>query len=89
MGRFAFETLTPGTMRIGPFHVTLAHMNHPVETFGFRFSYGGRSLAYTGDTGQTDALAGLARGADVLLSEAAFTGDIDLAAAGQVIGLAG
>ena len=51
---------------------TLAHMNHPVETFGFRFAHDGRTLAYTGDTGETDAVAGLARGADVFLSEAAF-----------------
>ena len=70
--RFAFETLAPGPMRIGPFDVTLAHMNHPVETFGFRFSHGGRTLAYTGDTGQTEAVVGLASGADVFLSEAAF-----------------
>jgi ribonuclease BN (tRNA processing enzyme) len=70
--RFTFETLAPGSMRIGPFGVTLAHVNHPVETFGFRFAHGGRTLAYTGDTGETDAVAGLARGADVFLSEAAF-----------------
>ena len=47
-------------------------MNHPVETFGFRFAHGGRTLAYTGDTGETEAVAGLADGADVFLSEAAF-----------------
>ena len=47
-------------------------MNHPVETFGFRFAHGGRTLAYTGDTGETEAVAGLAGGADVFLSEAAF-----------------
>jgi ribonuclease BN (tRNA processing enzyme) len=70
--RFTFETLSPGPLRIGPFDVTLAHMNHPVETFGFRFSNGGRTLAYTGDTGQTEAVVGLASGADVFLSEAAF-----------------
>jgi ribonuclease BN (tRNA processing enzyme) len=72
MKRFSFQTLTPGALRIGPLEVSLAHMNHPVETFGFRFSHGGRSLVYTGDTGETDALTGLARGADVFLSEAAF-----------------
>jgi len=49
MKRFTFETLLPGTIRIGPFETTLAHMNHPVETFGFRFSHVGRTLAYTGD----------------------------------------
>jgi ribonuclease BN (tRNA processing enzyme) len=73
-----FETLAPGAMRIGPFEVGLAHMNHPVETFGFRFSHGGRTLVYTGDTGETDAVTGLANGADVFLSEAAFLDGPDL-----------
>ena len=72
MKRFTFETLSPGTIRIGPFETTLAYMNHPVETFGFRFTQGGRSLAYTGDTGETEAVPALAAGADVFLSEAAF-----------------
>lgn len=70
--RFTFETLTPGSFSIGPFDVTTVHMNHPVETFGFRFSYGGQTIAYTGDTGETDAVMRLARGCDVFLSEAAF-----------------
>jgi ribonuclease BN (tRNA processing enzyme) len=72
MKRFTFETLEPGQMTIGPFDVQLAHMNHPVETFAFRFSYGGRSLVYTGDTGETEAVPTLAAGADVFMSEAAF-----------------
>ena len=70
--RFRFETLTPGRVSIGPFDVQLAHVNHPVETFAFRFSYGGRSLVYTGDTGLSEAVPELAAGADVFLSEAAF-----------------
>ena len=76
--RFAFETLAPGSMRIGPFDVALAHVNHPVETFGFRFTHGGRTLAYTGDTGETEAITALARDADVFLSEAAFLDAPDL-----------
>jgi ribonuclease BN (tRNA processing enzyme) len=76
--RFTFETLAPGSIRIGPFEVTLAHMNHPVETFGFRFAQGGRSLVYTGDTGETEAVAALAKDADVFLSEAAFLDGPDL-----------
>jgi ribonuclease BN (tRNA processing enzyme) len=76
--RFTFETLAPGTMTIGPFAVQLVHVNHPVETFAFRFSYGGRSLVYTGDTGETEAVPELAAGADVFLSEAAFLERPDL-----------
>jgi ribonuclease BN (tRNA processing enzyme) len=70
--RFTWETLKPGRMAIGPFDVKLVHVNHPVETFAFRFTYGGRSLTYTGDTGETEAVPALAAGADVLLSEASF-----------------
>jgi ribonuclease BN (tRNA processing enzyme) len=39
---FSFATLTPGTSRIGPFDVTVDHVNHPVETFAFRIEQGGR-----------------------------------------------
>jgi len=78
MDRFAFETLAPGSLSIGPFDVTSVHMNHPVETFGFRFSHGGRTIAYTGDTGETEELPLLARDCDVFLSEAAFLDGPDL-----------
>jgi len=69
---FDFVTLTQGTRQIGPFQVALAHMNHPVETFGFRVEQAGRSVAYSGDTGICPALVDLARGADLLLCEASL-----------------
>jgi len=69
---FTFRTLTPGTRPIGPFQVTTARMNHPVETYGFRIEHGGRVLAYSADTGPTGALVTLARDADLLLCEASF-----------------
>ncbi len=69
---FSFATITPGVMEIGPLRVTAALMNHPVETFGFRLEHAGRSLAYSADTGPTEALTELARDADVLLCEAWF-----------------
>jgi ribonuclease BN (tRNA processing enzyme) len=70
--RFAFEDLAPATIEIGPFLITTERMNHPVETFGFRVEHAGRRLAYSADTGESDALIRLARGADLLLCEAAF-----------------
>ena len=76
--RFTFETLEPGRMTIGPFDLQVAHVNHTVETFGFRFTHGGRTIAYTGDTGPTEAVPALAAGADVFLSEAAFLEGPDL-----------
>lgn len=69
---FGFTTITPGTLEIGPLRVTAERMNHPVETFGFRLEHGGRSLAYSADTGETEALERLARDADLLLCEASL-----------------
>ncbi len=70
--RFAFHDLAPGSVEIGPFRVTADHLNHPVETFGFRVEHGGWRLAYSADTGESEALVRLATGVDVLLCEASF-----------------
>jgi ribonuclease BN (tRNA processing enzyme) len=77
---FDFVTLAPGTIEIGPLRVTVDHMNHPVETFGFRLEHDGASLAYSADTGLCDPLVTLARDADVLLCEASFLEGPDLPA---------
>ena len=69
--RFDVRNLSQ-TQQIGPFRVTTERMNHPVETFGFRVEHAGWTVAYSADTGPTDALVRLADGADVLLSEASF-----------------
>jgi ribonuclease BN (tRNA processing enzyme) len=70
--RFGFCELAPGTFEIGPFRVAVDHVNHPVETFGFRVEHDGRRLAYSADTGECDALVRLAEGADLLMCEASF-----------------
>ncbi len=70
--RFEVHHLDPRSQEIGPFRITTERMNHPVETFGFRVEHAGWTLAYSADTGETDALVRLAEGADVLLSEASF-----------------
>jgi ribonuclease BN (tRNA processing enzyme) len=70
--RLMLETLTPGTREIGPFRITTAHMNHPIETFGFRVEHDGWTVVYSADSGESDALVKLARNADLLLCEASF-----------------
>jgi len=70
--RFDFRDLVPGPFEIGPFRLTAEHMNHPVETFGFRVEHAGWRLAYSADTGETDALVRLAQDVDLLLCEASF-----------------
>ena len=73
---FVFRDLAAAKkeIEIGPFRVATDHMNHPLETFGFRLEHAGWRLAYSADTGECPALVGLAEGADVLLCEASFLG---------------
>ena len=55
-------TSRPGPSSIGPFRVTVDHMNHPVETFGFRVEHAGWNVTYSADTGESDALVPAGRG---------------------------
>ena len=60
------------TVEVGPFEVRCHEMVHFGPALGFRISAGGAVLAYTGDTGPTDEVVELARGADLLLAEASW-----------------
>ncbi len=75
---FDFVPVGPGDLPIGPFAATLARTAHPVECYAIRLTAGGRSLVYTGDTGPCERVIELARGADVLLAEAAHPPGPDL-----------
>lgn len=70
---YEFHAFTGEPVRIGPFEVQAIPVNHPTPSYGLRVSHGGRTLAYTGDTGDCDNLVELARDADVLLAEASWT----------------
>lgn len=69
---FDFRTYPEDAFTIGPFEVTATTVDHPVDAYGLRVSAGGRTLAYTGDTGPCRAAVDLAKGADILLAEASF-----------------
>jgi ribonuclease BN (tRNA processing enzyme) len=75
---FDFIPVGPGKFSLGPFAVTLARTAHPVECYAIRLEAGGRSLVYTADTGPSQRVVELARGADVLLAEAAHPPGPDL-----------
>ena len=68
---FDFTVLDGTPFDLGPFQVRTVRTAHPVECHAVRLTAGGRSLVYTGDTGASAAVVELARGADVLLAEAA------------------
>lgn len=86
---FAFSE--PVAATVGPFELSFARMVHPVPTYAVRVAVpGGPVLVYSGDTGPSQALVELARGADLLLCEASFVagepGPSDLHLTGEQAG---
>ena len=70
---FDLRPIAPGdTIAVGDAKLSFFEMAHPVETVGVRTEIGGVTLAYTADTGPSADVEALARGADVLISEATF-----------------
>ena len=69
---FDFREVPTGTHELGPFTVTTTQVNHPVECHGLRIEAAGRSLVYSGDTGECDDLVALAKDCDVFLCEASW-----------------
>jgi ribonuclease BN (tRNA processing enzyme) len=69
---FDFREVPVGTCSIGPFTITSALTNHPIECHALRIEAGGRSLTYSGDTGSCDGLVELARDTDLFLCEASW-----------------
>ena len=80
---FAAETIVPaGVHEIGPFRVTCVAMPHVgLPAFGFRVEAGGRTIAYTGDTGPGPeavalAPAGTGEGLEGRVAERFFLGNL-------------
>lgn len=56
--------------------VTSTPVIHNVKTFGFRFQKGDKSIVLSGDTAPVDTLIELAKGADVLVQDAAIASSV-------------
>jgi ribonuclease BN (tRNA processing enzyme) len=70
---FEVREYEPGTdTRIGDCRIRLYELRHAVPNCGIRLDAPSGSLAYTGDTGTTDALRTLAAEVDLLLAEASL-----------------
>ena len=70
---FAYHTLSDGhRFTIGPLEILTRAVVHPVESYGFRITADGATLAYSGDTDACAALEDLARDADLFLCEAGY-----------------
>jgi ribonuclease BN (tRNA processing enzyme) len=70
-GEFDFRDHVDVT-EIGPFRISTAPANHPVEAYSVRVDAGGSALVFSGDTGVCEPLVELSRGADLALYEASF-----------------
>ncbi|HXF37386.1 MAG TPA: MBL fold metallo-hydrolase [Actinomycetota bacterium] len=71
--RLEGRDLLPGeTIEVGPFRLEARPLPHWVPNLGIRVEADGAVLAYTGDTGPSEDVAALARGADVFLAEASW-----------------
>jgi ribonuclease BN (tRNA processing enzyme) len=57
-------------LQAGDLRLSFARTEHPVPTYSIRAEDGHGSFVYSSDTGPTERLAELARGCDLLLSEA-------------------
>ena len=60
-------------VELGPLRLEAVATLHSVETYGVRASAGGRTLAYSADSGPCDALGRLADQADLFICEAAWS----------------
>ncbi|GGJ27753.1 MBL fold metallo-hydrolase [Streptomyces brasiliensis] len=70
---YRLREFTAGSgFEVGPFRVASWDLPHFVPNAGLRLSAGGRSLAYTGDTGPSPDLVELARDTDLFLAEATY-----------------
>jgi ribonuclease BN (tRNA processing enzyme) len=70
---YVLHEFTAGdSLDIGPFRAQTRLLPHSVPNAGIRLTAGERVLAYTGDTGPSPDVVGLARGADLLLAEATY-----------------
>lgn len=93
--RFQFFPIRGGTAaRLGAMVVRFAETAHSAPCFALRLEGEGRTLTYSADTGPSDAVTGLAAGADLFLCEntlppgeegrAGLTGHLSAAQAGQI-----
>jgi ribonuclease BN (tRNA processing enzyme) len=72
-GTFEVHELADGErIDLGPLRLQAFATVHSVETFGVRASSGGRTVAYSADSGPCDALGRLAEDADLFVCEAAW-----------------
>jgi len=72
-----FGSPAGSTFEVGPFRIDTWALPHFRPNAGIRLSADGYSVAYTGDTGPSEDLVSLARGADLFIAEATYPDEVD------------
>jgi ribonuclease BN (tRNA processing enzyme) len=76
-GACALHEFSAGaSLDIGPFQAATCLLPHSLPNAGVRLAAGGRVLTYTGDSGPSMQVVGLARGADLLVAEASYVDQV-------------
>ncbi|MFP4474345.1 MAG: MBL fold metallo-hydrolase [Desulfatibacillaceae bacterium] len=71
------STKGPDSVDFDGFRVDSLPVEHTPQSVAFRVTIpGGKSMVYTGDTDECDAVVDIARGADVLITEAALPDEL-------------
>jgi ribonuclease BN (tRNA processing enzyme) len=78
------EEASGSTFEVGPLRFSLRSLPHSIANLGIRVEADGTSLAYTGDTGPGPEIEELARGVDVLVSEASWEDEDGILAGGHL-----
>jgi ribonuclease BN (tRNA processing enzyme) len=82
---FDVHDLEPGEMfEVGPFRIATRALPHSAPNLGFRVEAGGSALAYTGDTGPSEEIEALAKGVDMLVSEASWEDEAGILVEGHL-----
>ena len=68
------QTIEAGSLSVVPIEV---EHSDDIDTFGFRISNEGSTLAYSADSGPNGALTAVARDADLFVCEAGSPGEVD------------
>lgn len=78
------EFAAGASFQVGPFTMDTFPLVHFVPNAGVRISAGGRTVAYTGDTGPSPELENLAVGVDMLIAEATYPHSVPERASGNL-----
>jgi ribonuclease BN (tRNA processing enzyme) len=76
-GAFAFHALGDGdAVDVGELHLAFSRTDHPPPTLAVEATGGGKRLVYTSDTGPDWTVGAFAPGADLVVSEATYQGEV-------------